>query len=329
MVNIGSIHISPALINTSCAWSSDLQQLQDLYDSPYTGAVTTRTATTAGYRENDSNTVTFATESLTTLNSFGYSPYSLAIYLEWIEQVLTSSKNSTNTKPFIVSITASDPNTLQSMVASIQELRRKLGDIPDSQTRMHSSRIAIELNTSCPNIPNASPSGYVFGTLLPMLKVFMEEHAKDNSLTIGLKLPPFVYKEQFTAVLDVIDSISYMGESTGCPISFFTCTNTLGNSLLFSEQGDPVDDRAQFALPTVVGGLAGDLLHPLALGNVYTFNQLLQNHKKLKNIVIIGAGGVTSKEAAKRMRKAGAAVVGCATLFGRMGICAFEALGTT
>lgn len=57
MARIGSIEVSPALINSSCAWASDLSQLQELYDCPYTGAVTTRTSTLGGFPENSSHTV--------------------------------------------------------------------------------------------------------------------------------------------------------------------------------------------------------------------------------------------------------------------------------
>lgn len=57
MVHINSIDITPPLLNASCAWSSDLAQLKALYDSPYTGAITTRTATLNGYKENESHTV--------------------------------------------------------------------------------------------------------------------------------------------------------------------------------------------------------------------------------------------------------------------------------
>lgn len=57
MVEIGSIRIEPPLINSSCAWASELHELQALYQSPYTGAVTTRTATLTGFAENSSHTV--------------------------------------------------------------------------------------------------------------------------------------------------------------------------------------------------------------------------------------------------------------------------------
>lgn len=57
MVKLGKIVIEPPLINTSCAWASDHDELLALYKSPYTGAVTTRTATLEGFAEDSSHTV--------------------------------------------------------------------------------------------------------------------------------------------------------------------------------------------------------------------------------------------------------------------------------
>lgn len=57
MVQIRTISIDPPLINTSCAWASDFDQLKELYGCPFTGAVTTRTATLDGFKENGTETV--------------------------------------------------------------------------------------------------------------------------------------------------------------------------------------------------------------------------------------------------------------------------------
>jgi dihydroorotate dehydrogenase (fumarate) len=57
MVALNSIDISPPLLNSSCAWSSDLHQLRELYTSTYTGAITTRTATVDGFQEDVNHTV--------------------------------------------------------------------------------------------------------------------------------------------------------------------------------------------------------------------------------------------------------------------------------
>ena len=342
MVRINSIDISPPLINSSCAWSSDLKQLQELYDSPHTGAVTTRTATNDGFEEDESHTVcvrafkkhrifylvcyakqvAFACSTLTSINSYGYSPHSLDTYLSWIGSILSSQRS--RTKPFIISITSSDPTTLRSMVYAIQRFRAKLNDA----TSAH-SKVAIELNTSCPNIPNSPPSAYKFASLVPLLRILKDEYITDDTLTIGLKLPPFISRDQFRDVLEGIKALCTItdGVLDKCPFAFFTCTNTLGTNLLFAEQVDLADQSSGlFAVPPALGGLAGDSLHTLSLGNVYTFAQLLNEseYAGLQDIAIIGVGGVTSKEAAGRMRRAGAAVVGCATLFGKKGVEAFE-----
>lgn len=57
MVRVNSLEISPPLLNASCAWASEYNQLRELYDCPYTGAITTRTATLNGYGEDETNTV--------------------------------------------------------------------------------------------------------------------------------------------------------------------------------------------------------------------------------------------------------------------------------
>jgi hypothetical protein len=51
MTEIGSLFVSPPIINSSCPWASDLDDLASLYESPFTGAVTTRTATWSGFEE--------------------------------------------------------------------------------------------------------------------------------------------------------------------------------------------------------------------------------------------------------------------------------------
>lgn len=265
------------------------------------------------------------------MNSYGYSPHPFSQYLIWVEEILQGPASSS--KPIIISITTSKPHELQIMIDAIQQLRQKISDAQGS-----TSRIGIELNTSCPNITGAPPPAYKPESLAPLLEVLAWEYQADNSLTIGLKLPPYVYATQFTDVLDVISKLTRDGgETTGLlnPIAFLSCTNTLGTSLLFSDQVTPSQEGSvkqggsgSFALPTPLGGLAGEALHALALGNVYTFSQLLEKSPdpSLRRIVIVGIGGVTSPAAVRRMRDAGAKLVACATLLGRDGIGAFRKL---
>jgi dihydroorotate dehydrogenase (fumarate) len=57
MASIGTLFISPALINTSCAWAGESHELDALFASPHTGAVTIRTATMDGFKEDETHTV--------------------------------------------------------------------------------------------------------------------------------------------------------------------------------------------------------------------------------------------------------------------------------
>ena len=378
-----------------------------------------------------------AKSSVSSINSYGYSPHPLSKYLEWVYDILTTPMldGSPPTKPVIISITASTPTVLTEMVENIQTLRKKLrtsysasvfGDFapsspglgkrssPGASSSTHTptafvpamdpaALVGIELNTSCPNIKDAPPPSYNFQFLLPHLDVLSSAFYSDPSLTIGLKLPPYLYQTRFVEVLRFVHTYTrevrtatfvkgsghhpaYPNEHVSRslnPFAYLACTNTLGNCLLFAEDSLPspfetstdsevpspdsmdTDEPAPsarfpspspspsppspsssgstppphpppspstvpspFALPTPLGGLGGEALHPIALGNVYSFARLLAAHPDpaMRRIRIIGIGGVTSADAAARMRQAGASVVGCATLLGREGVRAFEIL---
>jgi len=337
MVHIHTLNISPPLINSSCAWASDYSQLHELYNCSHTGAVTTRTATIEGFSEDSSHTVAFASNETTSINSYGYSPHPLSSYLEWVRTLLTTpdSSGSLPTKPIIISITASAPDELSSMLQTIQDLRGSLRSeiFGGDHSTDASSLIAIELNTSCPNIKNKPPPAYEFSSMAPLLDVLASAFRSDTTFTIGLKLPPYIYSTQFTEVVECLGRYTELFDGhRRNPFAFLTCTNTLGSTLLFAHQTNTSHsasiDNLQFALPTGLGGLAGEALHSLALGNVFMLSQLLMHHNDscLRDISIVGVGGVTTMSAASRMRQAGATVVGCATLLGQKGIAAFASL---
>lgn len=329
MVRVHTLDIDPPVANASCAWASDYEQLRELYATPYTGAITTRTATLKGFLETDINRVVFTSSSTTSLNSYGYSPYPLRSYTEWAKMLLTTPTPAGHmpSKPVIISITSSQPEELHEMVAIIQGLRSELRNLD-----VNPALIAIELNTSCPNIKDMPPPSYNFPVLHPFLQVLADACSVDPSLTVGMKLPPYLYSTCFHDVIQVISSFSCpsayeMGRTN--PIAFITCVNTLGSALLFSDQvKSGVSTDGGFALPTPLGGLGGEAIHAVALGNVYMFSKLLGEHSDMsvRNIKVFGTGGVTSKHAAQRMYQAGALIVECATLLGEKGVASFKLL---
>ncbi|KAG8978564.1 dihydroorotate dehydrogenase, partial [Tulasnella sp. 427] len=339
--------------------ASNLEDLTALYDCPNTGAVTTRTATLKGFPDDPKvHQVAFASGSLSSVNCYGYSPYPLSQYIDWVRTILHNNPDSN--KPIIISITAPLPhdgetlptrsldissqeeemlevssqpddttsqNELPEMLAAIQALRTELNDLTSA-----SPRIALEINTSCPNIEGHPPPSYDISSLRPLFKSIAEVCKTDPSLAVGIKLPPYVYSRQFVDVIDFIVSFSEKVDGPGAnwnPIAFLTCTNTLGSSLMFGDQvmrKDGQTNASDFALPATWGGLAGESLHPLSLGNVHAFRKLIDAHQDeaIRSLAIIGVGGVVSSESADRMFRAGADVVGCATALGKKGIPVFD-----
>lgn len=85
----------------------------------------------------------------------------------------------------------------------------------------------------------------------------------------------------------------------------------------------PVPPALSSASGAGVGGMAGA---PLALGNVRTIRTMLDQHEQLKDVAIIGVGGVSDNAAYKRMQQVGAAVVGVGTALGRLGVGVFESI---
>ena len=278
--------------------------------------------------------VVFTSSSTSTLNSYGYSPHPLRSYLDWVYTLLTTttSTGASPTKPIILSITSADASELAEMVNAIQELRTRLRDTiaMASSGLDQSALVAIELNTSCPNIKDAPPPSYDFPAMLPLLRVLAEAFYTDPTLTIGLKLPPYLYATCFKDVISTISSFTCQSHGSPVnPFAFITCVNTVGSALLFSSEVQGTSTPgAEFALPTVLGGLGGEAIHAIALGNVYNFSHFLKESvdPAVRAVVVIGVGGVASPAAVDRMLKAGAEIVGCATYLGKLGVACFGKL---
>ena len=70
-------------------------------------------------------------------------------------------------------------------------------------------------------------------------------------------------------------------------------------------------------------------MHPLALGNVRTIRRMLDEHGTLKDISIIGVGGVSDNAGSERMKNAGASAVAIGTAFGVHGVSVFSKIAGT
>ncbi|KAJ4311903.1 dihydroorotate dehydrogenase [Neodidymelliopsis sp. IMI 364377] len=355
--------ITPPLLNSANPWCTTLEQLQELYDSDYTGAITTRTSLLEGFPHDPAvHQFTFYNPTSHTaspsnvdqggtpddtgsLNTHGYSPIPLATYLEFVKTISQRLPSKLeggreHYKPVIISVTG-----------SVEEVVRCYELITSCQRDVRMV-LAMEINLSCPNIPGKPPPAYDSSSLLSYLNALktvinrqitedgtsLHPHTGHMHVPIGIKTPPYTYQGQYDGLIKALrDSASAEPSHLPCPITFITSCNTLGSSLLLAPQVENSADgqhphkvfhhALESATGTGIGGLAGAPLHPLALGNVYTIKGLLFQHTELEHIQIIGVGGVEDAAGWKRMRAVGAAAVGVGTALGRKGVKVFEEIG--
>jgi dihydroorotate dehydrogenase (fumarate) len=244
------------------------------------------------------------------------------------------SASARPSKGFIISVTGG-PEDVSQCYRAIASTQAELA-IP----------LAMEINLSCPNIPNSPPPAYSGESLTRYLAVLSEVISASSQqlprIPFGLKTPPYTHSTEFQTLIDaLLASAPPSAPGAACPVTFITATNTLGSCLVLSQADDdlappnglePTGGGVAGQQPLVpslpgsgLGGMAGAALHPLALGNVATLRRLLDAHAdRLGHIQIIGVGGVLDGAGYRRMRAAGAYAVGVGTGLGLHGVEVFR-----
>jgi dihydroorotate dehydrogenase (fumarate) len=269
------------------------------------------------------------------LNTFGYSPTPFKQYLDLLRQIRDSGFLTTDcpfpgkrprVKPFIVSVTGS-PEEIGQCCLELLSLQNEEASMK-SREGGGGLMVLMEINLSCPNIPDKPPPAYDATSLYTYLSavaqakaLFASSYSSDRiALHVGIKTPPYTYSAQFDGLLEALEQIA--NDKERYPLTFITATNTLGSCLVLD-----ADNHSSLgsANSMGIGGMAGDALHPIALGNVKTIREMLDasKHEVVKAIQIIGVGGVKDKAGFERMRSVGATAVAVGTAFGRDGVHSF------
>ncbi|KAK6089013.1 Dihydroorotate dehydrogenase (fumarate) [Seiridium cupressi] len=316
------IEIKPPLLNSANPWATTHDDIAALFKCPSLGAITTRTALVNGFKhdaavhqytyfdpvthESSEDVKDVKSTEKSSLNTLGYSPFLLKEYLSYIKAI-SDELPEPSTKLIIVSVTGT-PDEVAECYRHVAE-HSKVVQMP----------LAVEINLSCPNIPNAPPPAYSGDSLLLYLKALREIITTNDQprIPFGLKTPPYTHAGQFEVLVSTLRA-----QGSPCPVSFLTATNTLGSCLVLfgsdCETGEP-------KLPGIgIGGMAGASLHPLALGNVATLRKMLDQGEDTKNVKVIGIGGVEDASGYRRMKGVGAYAVGVGTALGRKGLKVFE-----
>ncbi|GAA5881848.1 hypothetical protein JCM16303_006480 [Sporobolomyces ruberrimus] len=324
--NKQTIGLELPLLNSASPWASSREDLEELWRCEFTQAITTRTSTLEGYPDDPRKHQVAFFGQKSAINSFGFSPHPLSQYLDWLRAILSGYQVERTQKTIIISIGASQESELDEMLALVAAFAHELGVC-----------LGVEFNASCPNLNGSPPPAYVPSLLESYLQVF-SRYASRN-LQIGIKLPPYTYEEQLVSVVRTIAKVSMAVPGSEPIVSFLTSTNTLGQGLVFASQiVEPADSEtdsiaqrrkpegAEFGVPTGYGGLSGEAIHQISLGNVHRLRHLLDNSEdpRVRSIRLIGVGGVCDAASAARFRRAGADAVAVATALGREGVSVFE-----
>lgn len=140
---------------------------------------------------------------------------------------------------------------------------------------------AIELNVSCPNVKQG---GMAFGTSCPSLAEVVKEVRKVWDRTMIVKLSPNVTN---------IAELAKVAEDQGADA--ISLINTLLGMAIDAETRKP-------KLSTVMGGLSGPAIKPVALRMIWQCYQAIK-------IPIIGMGGIMNSEDAIEFLIAGASAI--------------------
>ncbi|KUI55386.1 Dihydroorotate dehydrogenase A (fumarate) [Cytospora mali] len=328
------LKISPPLVNSANPWATNLDDLKALYECSHTGAVTTRTSLISGFPHDPSthqftlfDAATHVSEQDRTkltghenasLNTLGYSPYILADYITFIRNI-AETPTARPEKGFIISVTGSP----EEVAMCYQVIAYEQTQVPFP--------LAMEINLSCPNIPDKPPPAYNAESLLPYLTALGKlttdpDQSRLPRIAFGLKTPPYTHASEYSELFRALKDSATEAPGGISPVSFITATNTLGSCLILADPEAKAADGPALPAPGI-GGMAGAPLHPLALGNVRTIRRMLDEKKdQLGHIEIIGVGGVLDGDGFKRMKAVGADIVGVGTGLGIKGVGIFEAI---
>ena len=166
-------HIDPPLLNSANPWATTMHDIRNLYESPYTGALTTRTCTFNGFAHDntihqytffDPQTLNSSPDSAASashtgsMNTLGYSPIPLPELVELLKGFANELSNRITSAGTFEKATHKGKPIIISITGLPEELRRCYRVIKAAYRSLISSfPIYIEINLSCPNISGMSP----------------------------------------------------------------------------------------------------------------------------------------------------------------------------
>lgn len=157
----------------------------------------------------------------------------------------------------------------------------------------------LEVNLSCPNLMGKSQIIYN----PEQTEAVLREIKKNTNKKIAVKAAPFVDLAMQIEFCEIVKKVG---------IDFIVAINTLGNCMYIDA------DREKIMLKPKWGGLGGEALKMLGLGNVRRYYEFFKG-----SIPIIGCGGIATGKDAFAYALAGASAFATATTLYKEGVSCF------
>lgn len=200
------------------------------------------------------------------LNSKGLPNNGLNYYEENLPQMIRNSHKYN--KPLIVSIAGFSKEEYWKLANSINKLAVDV----------------IEVNLGCPNVMKRGKHQ----PIISFNEELVEQVLSGIAVTIWVKLSPFSDPEKLAKIAKII--------SKHKNVSAVVSTNTFPNAFGFNLSGKSAIDVADG-----YGGMSGQSLKPIGLGQVRQLRQILPS-----SIAVIGSGGIETANDVNDYLKAGA-----------------------
>jgi dihydroorotate dehydrogenase (fumarate) len=284
ITNLAGSKLTSFIYNASGVNNQILPQLKKIADSA-SGAVTLKSTSVDKWQGNPAPNYIVKSKLIpgATLNCMGIPNEGIDATIEFMKQL----RQYTN-KPIIPSIFSLGGMDQYYEMMDKLEANKDCFDM-------------LEVNVSCPNIPGKPLLAYDMEAMESLL-IKMQKYTFKKAL----KLPPYFDMSQFDKISCMI--VKYK-------IDVIVVSNTIGNCLVIN----PETETTVLKPKNGMGGLGGDYIKPLALGNVWNFWQRLQG-----KVQIVGVGGVRTGTDAFEFMLAGADAVQTGTTWAQEGIASFE-----
>jgi dihydroorotate dehydrogenase (fumarate) len=283
--SIAGSNLTSYIYNASGVNNQVLKQLQKIADSA-SGAVVLKSTSTKKWAGNPTPSYIVKSDQIpgSTLNCMGIPNEGID---ETCSTIIPKLREYTS-KPIIPSIFS-------------------LGGVQDYYEMLEKLEVVkehfdfVEVNVSCPNIPGKPLLGYDMDSMEDLLINIQKYNFKK-----ALKLPPYFDMSQFDRISEMV--VKYGTDA-------IIVSNTIGNCLVIDSDKESVILKPKNGM----GGLGGDFVKPLALGNVWNFYNRLQG-----KVDIVGVGGVRTGKDAFEFLLAGADAVQIGTTWAQEGIGSFQ-----